>query len=283
MPYSQSDGNPLVVTFVDKRYIPVLANWLAFACRVGNFDICIYCLDRETEDFAKAAGLGVESVNWDGSFENLWALRLRILADLVEEGRSIVHTDSDCIWLADPLLNGFGSGADLIFSQGTIHPASVHEKLGFVLCCGLFRVNPGAGGSQFLRKLAEHVEHTKDDQASVNELLLSAETVWDRSDTPDYRLRFRNSTFPCWTETLRGVCTREQITIDLVPHKLVQRIPDPTALEREVIAKHHFSAKDAKAKLDEFRKQGLYALVQNWDKLEPGALLEDYLGTFPKD
>jgi len=62
MPYSQSDGNPLVVTFVDKRYIPVLANWLAFARRVGSFDICVYCLDRETVEFAKGAGLGAELI-----------------------------------------------------------------------------------------------------------------------------------------------------------------------------------------------------------------------------
>ncbi len=271
----EGSGETLVLLFCDSRYLPVLANWLLFARRLGSIRVCVYALDEATEAFGRRVGVEAKRLEWDGTKAGLWATRLRVIADLCNRGIPLITSDADCIWLRDPrpLMD---RSADLVFSQGTVFPRRVHQRWGFVLCCGLFCVHPTTAAASFLRLAAQHVETSGDDQVTINEMLLDGQTRWERIDAPDYRLRMSEETFSAWVRPTRGVSDEYGLTVDLLPHRLVQRIPDPIAREADVVAKHYLTPKDAEAKIDEFRRQGLCALRDDWRTVAIGASIEDY-------
>lgn len=250
----------LVVTFCNKDYVPVLANFLAApgAPQINRFRV--YCLDIETSAFADRMGIESVQVEWDGDFGSLWQKRVQIFSELTLAGQDFVHTDVDALWLENPLTVVSQLDADLAFSQGTIHPSDVLSKWGFVLCCGFFAVKAGDASLRFLTKLAEHVQETGDDQTSTNQLLAQAGMEWQGTSKPDYRLEVLDQRFNCWLTERYGRCEAWDLSVALLPHGTFQRIPDPIGDLRRVHLKHPLSSKEASKKLEEFEKQNLFFL-----------------------
>lgn len=197
--------------------------------------------------------------------------------NLVGAGQDFVHSDADAIWLRDPVEDWMSTDTDMIFSQGTIHPSDAHAAVGFVLCCGLFRINATAASARFLDLVAEHVVSTGDDQYSVNEVLRTNGAAWDKATVPDYRLRMRGKPFSCWKNPIEGECAQLGLRVALIPHSVVQRIHDPIDTNGRVCVKHLLTPKKAGEKLDRLRREGLLFIREDWRELPPQASFKDYL------
>ena len=256
---------PEIITFCNSAYIPVLANFLAAPGAPAPAALTVYGLDPETTSFAEQAGAIARPLDWSGSLGVLWKARLKVFQDLLAEGRSFVHTDVDALWLRTPLDALLAPEPDMTFSQGTIHPPEGHEARGFVLCCGLFRMNATDAARRFLERVADDIPATSDDQSSVNRVLLADGVVWDGAETPDYRLRMRGKRFSCWKRTLIGRAPGDGLTVGLTPHGLVQRIHDPVDTVGRVHVSHPLSPKSAKEKLNLFSELGLLFVSRDRD------------------
>ena len=269
-------GSPLIVTFCSRDYIPVLANFVAALRKRKQRPLRIYCLDAETYEFCLSADVQARMLTWDGSLESLWTKRVAVFCELIADGHDFIHSDVDAVWFRDPVDLWTSDDVDMVFSQGTIHPPDAHQALGFVLCCGFFRMNATGGVERFLDRLAGHVARTGDDQESVNRVLIEAGTQWQNIETPDYRLRVRGQSFNCWKEPVQGYCQELDLTISLIPHSVVQRTEDPSDTMDRVCVKHPLAAKDPRDKLEELGRQGLLAVRQDWYDLPSSAVFADY-------
>lgn len=271
-----SDPALRVVTFCNRAYLPVLANFLAAPHAPDRDDLVLYGLDPETRAAAEEAGIEARALDWSGDLATLWQARIDVFRALAAEGTDLIHTDADALWVGPGTLDWLTRDTDLAFSQGTVFPPEVHAATGFVLCCGLFRANATPATLRFLEIVGEDVARTGDDQVSVNGVLLGAGTVWAGAGTPDYRLRMRDTAFSCWKRPLTGTAPGLGLSVRLVPHSVVQRIRDPLDLDGRICVSHPLSPKVAGEKLDLFRDSGLLFIREDWRSLPGDAPLDAY-------
>lgn len=247
---------PLVVTFSDWAYQPILENWLAHLSILGVGNVRVYALDARTERWCKQRAIDTEPIDWDGSLSGLWARRLLVFRDLIESGIEFVHSDSDAIWLRNPFGTSDQYEDDLVFSQGTIWPPETFQHWNFVLCCGWFRVRPSTATLAFFRDLIADVAISGDDQRSVNNLLVRRSLRWP--DTPaDYELPFKDHAVQCWHAPRRGRTADGTLGVTLLPHAQYQRLPEPT--DRAVL-KHFLTPKQCDKKVAALRQANLWRL-----------------------
>jgi hypothetical protein len=251
-------AQPIIVTFSDWNYQPILENWLAHLSVLGVGGVRVYCLDEKTQRWCIERNVGAELLPWDGNLSGLWKQRLTVFNDLIEKGVEFIHSDSDAVWLKNPLAPGSSAiqDEDLVFSQGTFWPPDIFLQLGFVLCCGWFWVKPSAGARAFFRDLIEDVASTGDDQISVNRLLHRRSTRW--LDKPaDYQLAFRGQKINCWHSPQRGRSADGSLSVALLPHAEYQRLP--VASDKAVV-KHLLTPKRCEEKKVALRGAGLWKL-----------------------
>jgi hypothetical protein len=251
-------SEPLIVTFADAHYLPLLTLWLGNLRRLGLRRIRIYSLDADTLTWCKAQGVDAEELAWQGDLGDLWVKRVRIFSSLLQAGDEFIHSDTDAIWIRNPLQVGSASGRseDLLFSQGTIWPPDVHDRWGFVLCCGWFWARPSSAVLAFFRALETDVQVSGDDQMSVNRLLAAGGTHWTADRTGDYQLPFAGRMVQCWSEPIRGQMISAPLTVALLPHCEFQRLPESS--ERAIV-KHFVTPKNCAQKLQVLRHFGLIA------------------------
>jgi hypothetical protein len=245
---------PLVVTFCDSGYLPLLALWSRRVRALGVRELRVFGLDAATVEWCRSEDVPAESMDWNGDLRTLWLRRIRIFRRLVAEGLDFIHSDIDAIWLDNPLAaeSVREEPAQLLFSQGTVWPPDVLDRWGFVLCCGWFRVIASAQTQDFFDALACDVERTGDDQVSVNRLLLARGLRWESPDGEAYRLPFQDRHIQCWTRTRRGQVG--ELTVGLLPHREFQRLPEPSA---RAVVKHYLTPKNCEQKLQVLRALGL--------------------------
>ena len=71
-----------------------------------------------------------------------------------QEGFTFIHSDTDAIWIANPIPEIFRDGApDLRLTQGTVSPGKLLLKWGFVVCVGLFWARPTPFTQRFFHLL----------------------------------------------------------------------------------------------------------------------------------
>ena len=252
LPSRHAPLDPLVITFSDAAYLPLLEIWLARMRQLGVAPVRVYCLDAPTLAWCRSEGVACELVRWSGSLQDLWLQRVRIISSLLATGQEIIHSDTDAVWTKNPLREGSArlGEQDLMFSQGTVWPDDVHDRWGFVLCCGWFRARPSPAACRFFQALEVDIAVTADDQISVNRLLLAWGVQWKRS-TSDYRLSFRDRTVQCWHSPLTA--TAGSLSVALLPHREFQRLPEPGG----GIVKHYLTPKDCTLKIEALRAHGL--------------------------
>jgi hypothetical protein len=248
-------SEPLIVTFADARYLPLLAIWLDKLQRLDLHRIRIYGLDPPTLDWCRERGIDVAPVEWRGGLGELWVKRIAVFRELLATGQEFIHSDADAIWLRNPLQEGSARdrGEDLLFSQGTIWPPDVHERWGFVLCCGWFWARPTPVVGAFFKALESEVQKTGDDQICVNRLLAAAGLVWERAGRGDYQLAFQDHALQCWSAPIRASLPTAPLSVALLPHGEFQRLPEPTD---RAIVKHYLTPKNCDEKLTVLRRFG---------------------------
>lgn len=256
-------ASPLIVTFVTHGYIDVTANWLAFVAKLGlTAHVRIVTLDDASRD-AFPAALTVHAPLDTTDLGGLWVHRIQVIGRFLAAGYDVVHSDSDAVWLRDPLPFMASCSADMVFSQGTVWPPDVHARHGLVLCCGLFRLTACDGVRAFMRAVEARVAADRDDQVSINRLLDEAGVRW-RIDTP-YRIPFRDTAFTASRSVIRAAAG-DGPSVAVLPHHLFPRLVDCVdgtsivdAADGEVMVAHPLSGKTRAEKQAVLSALGLWA------------------------
>jgi hypothetical protein len=249
-------SDPLTVTFVDAAYLPLLRVWLPRLRELGVTRLQVFCLDDITYDWCVSQGVAAEVLDWSGNLRDLWVQRIRIFSALLAAGEAFVHSDIDAIWMRNPLREGSACGRDedLVFSQGTVWPPDIHDKWGFVLCCGWFRARPSLACQAFFQGLERDVRVTGDDQISVNRLLAQLGAQWSQGRTGEYQLPFRDRLVQCWSQPVQARTTAGPLSVALLPQREFQRLPEESAA---AVVKHYLTPKSCPEKLQVLRDYGL--------------------------
>jgi hypothetical protein len=247
---------PLVVTFADSGYQPLLQIWLRRLQELGIERVKVYCLDSAVQEWCQKQGVDSAQVSWSGALVDLWQQRIRIFRTLLAAGEEFIHSDIDAIWIHNPLYRGAAAGRDedLLFSQGTVWPFDVHRRWGFVLCCGWFWAKPTAPVLAFFEALEADVKLTGDDQISVNRLLSAMGARWSHADADEYCLRLREHVVQCWSRPIRATTTIGSLSVALLPQREFQRLPEDT---EHAIVKHLLTPKNCQQKLSVLQAYGL--------------------------
>jgi hypothetical protein len=251
-------SEPLVITFADSGYRPLLAIWLEQLKALKVRRVRVYALDAALLDWCRERQVDSSGIVWQGDLRDLWVQRIAVFSALLASGEEFIHSDADAIWVRNPLEVGSARerDEDLVFSQGTIWPPEVYSRWGFVLCCGWFWARPTRGARQFFAALAPDVAASGDDQLSVNRVLAAAPMRWECGRGPDYRLPFNGKALSCWTAPIRGTNLDASLSVALLPHCEFQRLPE--ASDRALV-KHYLTPKNCEQKLLVFRRLGLIA------------------------
>jgi len=263
----RASGHPVIIAFADSRYTDVLMNWLVALAlqRIDNY--LVMALDRDLHQLLTAHDIPCVLCELNGDLGDLWVERVRVFAALCAAGIDFIHSDVDAIWLRDPRHAHLGAtDVDLIASQGTVWPHDVHERFGFVLCCGLFLLRSSAASQQLIADLLSDVAMTRDDQVSLNRLLADRRITW-RTKPPDtyYIEAGGPRRFLCSKSPIVGH-TPDGLRVSLLPHHLFQRVPLPLA---EIpFVSHPLTPKEPNAKLAEFARLGWLFIRPDWRQHE---------------
>lgn len=228
-----------IILFANYNYLPVVQNWIVSAERVGIKNYVVICLDQKLYDHFRKKSIPVLLRPCDLNLEKLWIHRIKVIHELLEKGYNIIHTDADAVWMKDPIPYLNNINADLVFSQGTYWPRDIHEKWGFVLCCGFFFIKNKNDTRLFIQKLFERVKKDKDDQISCNRLLYELGTNWKYNEHK-YTLEFNGTRFDAYEDILMGECG--ELEVALLPHAKFQRIAQSS---EDIYVKHIISEKNS--------------------------------------
>lgn len=256
----------LLIAFADSRYTDVLMNWLVALALQQVDNYLVIALDRALHQLLTAHGIPSVLCELRGDLGDLWVERVRVFAALCAAGIDFIHSDVDAIWLRDPRQSYFrAADADLIASQGTVWPHDVHQRFGFVLCCGLFSLRSSAASKQLLAELLPHVAATRDDQISLNRLLAERQIVWRAQPGDTYYVTAGANRFLCSKSLIVGHA-EDGLRVAVLPHHLFQRLP--LQLGDIPFVSHPLTPKDPQAKLEEFARRGWLFVRPDWRQRE---------------
>jgi Nucleotide-diphospho-sugar transferase len=243
LPETSQNKGPLVVVFADSKYQVVLDKWLEAIQRLGIHNYLVVALDHSLCEEMEQRRISALYRPCPANLESLWIHRTDVLLELLKAGYDLVHSDADAFWIKNPLDEFiYDKDHDLIFSPGTYWPQEVHRKWGFVLCCGFFYAQSNSKTLAFFEELAQAVRIDRDDQVSLNRLLLQRGLVWKLQDS--YELKIRGKSVKFFTQPAEG--NAGDLKICVLPHAQFQRIP---AAEDDLYIQHWLSDKTALAKL----------------------------------
>jgi Nucleotide-diphospho-sugar transferase len=243
-------GSSVIITFANALYADVLMNWLV-ALSLNSIDnYLVIALDRELHAFLSDRGIATLLCEMKNDLGDLWIQRVRIFATLCDAGVDFVHSDVDAVWLRDPRRSYFtDANVDLVASQGTVWPPDVHQRFGFVLCCGLFRLRSTPVSRQLLTDLEPHVVVSRDDQVSLNRLLAARSIKWHAQPADTYYVALGTKQFLCSRTLMRGVATGGLRAANL---------------DGEPYVCHFLTPKDPQAKMREFARHGHLFVRTDW-------------------
>ena len=256
--------NNVIVAFANDKYGRVLSNWLVGLEKLGDFPVIVCALDQRTEQRMADQGVDVARVKASEDLSDLWLARVRVVHELVENGFHVLHTDTDAFWAKDPTSLVFGSTEDIVASQGSIHPKTVLAEWGHVLCFGFVYFRSTAASKWVLKKLLAAAETTAafDDQRALNEALLESGVQWNVPDER-YTLSIFETDFQCSKTPMQGVGQTSEgdpLTVRLLPHRLIQRIPNELETASERVVLHPYSEKTGAGTKEVLESEGAWLI-----------------------
>lgn len=240
--------SPLAVVFSNIDYLQVLENWLAAIKKIHVENYLVVSLDEELHQQLQSREIPSLLRPCVNNLKELWVHRMRVLLELLNENSVIIHSDADAVWIKNPVSYLQEIDSELIFSQGTVWPLDVHEQWKFVLCCGFFLVRRSAASLSFFNEVFEQVKIEKDDQLSINRLLLKKGIAWEEAKRP-YTLRYNQHDFVC-SDAIR--CGRiGNLSVALLPHSGFQRLFQKA---ETIYVRHILSPKNSDSILETLEK-----------------------------
>ncbi|MFU8884987.1 MAG: putative nucleotide-diphospho-sugar transferase [Cyanobacteriota bacterium] len=248
-------GQPVVVTFANRDYVHVTRNWLHAIMKVRvKATIRIIALDQESRDEFPPEHTQYHPFSLD-NLSSFWAFRIKILREILEEASAIIHSDSDAVWLKNPLPLIDKCKSDMVFSQGTVWPPDVHVRHGIVLCCGFFYIRRTNDALKFLSSLEKRAEVDGDDQVSLNRIVSESGIEWIVGNP--YQIPFRDTFFTASHEIIYSKAGGP-ISIAILLHHTVARQID--AIKPCMVVAHPLSDKTGADKKAILSNLGLWNL-----------------------
>ncbi len=244
------DNGNVVLVFCNSDYKPILENWICNTEVVGEVPLVVCALDDQLANDLAEIGFHTCHIPWSGKLPDLWRLRLLAIRDLVKLGFNVTHSDSDAVWLKDPLPILNDISADVVASQGTVWPRTALAAWEHVLCFGFICFRSSQATQKLLDRMVDkalEVGDLFDDQKVLNELLVDARMEWE-FPKDGYSLKLKESAFVCHKETILGVGELEEgtpIQVGLLPHRQFQRLPNTVERSEDRVVAHPYADKNA--------------------------------------
>jgi hypothetical protein len=254
----------VVLCFCNAAYLPVLRRWLELARQAEVRGLLVVSFDAATRRFCQEQGIATVSaeIDFPADLGELWRYRLALTRRLLHAGLSVLLSDLDAYWLADPLPRLQGGHAHIVASQGTVHPRDVFEQTGLVLCCGFIYFRCSAPTLDALNQLCEAAVSDPDDQRVLNRWLLQQGLRWQIPPSlgrTHHAVGARNLAFTSYDGDLEGE-TGNGLRVRLLAHRDFQRVLDPRV---RPIVSHVHVPKRSEAKLDAHALLARYPAVRD--------------------
>lgn len=246
------DGT-VVLSFCNAAYLPVLRRWLELARQADIRGLLVVSFDAATSEFCQEQGVATvpAEMNFPADLGELWRYRLELTRRLLHAGLSVLLSDLDAYWLADPMPRLRRGQAHIVASQGTVHPRDVFEQTGLVLCCGFIYFRSSAPTLDALNQLSEAARSDPDDQRVLNRWLLQQGLRWripPGLGRSSHAVAGRDLAFTAYDGDLEGE-TGGGLRVRLLAHRDFQRVLDPRV---RPIVSHLHRPKRSGAKLDAY-------------------------------
>ena len=173
--------NLKIISFCNYPYREIALNWVKHleALSIDNYEVL--CLDAESDEYLKSHGchsrvLDEFNGDWISGCKHTMR-RTLIFKKYLEEGYDIIHSDTDALWLKNPIPELIESNSQDIIVSTVRHkgafPPEVREAFGFTCCMGWIFFRSNKNTINYLDKFLNTREVKGSDQKNFNEFLLS--------------------------------------------------------------------------------------------------------------
>lgn len=234
----------IVMQVVNKKYIEYQTNFINVMEMNSQFtkdNLFLMCLDDES--FSTFTSFGINCVNLENITEGLsnegekrhkiWETRVEYVSCLVRAGHDVIMSDSDALWLRDPM-EIFDSHMDssIIASRG-IFPPRAKREWGTAMCMGfIFFRSTGTVMNTFQKLMKHFVDEFHDDQIALNEAALEMGVVWNKGSDMKYEgstgfatgiIDLKNNTSLVSSFIEKDDDLSETMEVTLIPHDIATR------------------------------------------------------------
>ena len=254
---ARRSSQPPYLVFGNQNYRDVILNWISAAERVAVSNVIVVAYDRTLSKELKRQKIDTVHVPMPGGKENLW-WRLFVFEAMCRAGIDFVHCDADAVLLRNPTpyLESFPA-ADLIISQETVHPQSVAESRGFVVCMGFFFLRGTSDSLEMISEALRTIPFTGTDQAALNSVLPLDPADWDWGLGNRISREHRGVIF-CFLDEEVVLRKSGSPVVVLLPHPLFQRFF--LGLDSNPFLVHPLASQNARSKISLLQSYGLWFL-----------------------
>ena len=242
----------VVMVFADSAYQDVLDRWLESFSSVTSRSLLIVAMDEKLYRRQKSRGYHVALAACENAFGAKMEHRTSVIRSVLEHGFNVVHSDVDAYWRADPVDEYIHAvDADIVASQGTIWPPEALHEWGFVLCSGFAAYRSTTNVIELLGRVEVLTREFGSDQRAFNVVLQEDGLKWQKGARGNYQLAYKEREFTCFPYTLMGV--GRSVRVALMPHRVIQRLPEPSSSLQPYVVHWVTKKGDASAKSDSLR------------------------------
>jgi len=186
-----NSGNKLTMNYkifgyTNFHYVYLAKYWSNYMDKLG-LDYTLYCIDQKSFDHLtkkkKKCVFYRDQAQDRFDFTDFGLIRFKILLDLLSKYEYVIYSDTDAIWIGNPLGDILKEPYDIHLS--TVHhkeayPQSVRNKWGITVCTGWMGFNRSS--SDLIRNFISHYHlFNGNDQQKFNEFLYSINNRIDKS------------------------------------------------------------------------------------------------------
>ena len=168
-----------IIAFGNSRYKRIAHNWALYLYHHGIDNYIVYSLDRDIYDYLHENKINTELLPMD-MFQGEkydWRGRVKFIANLLNEGVDVLHSDLDAIWLKTPL-KFIENDYDIVASTGT-YPIDIFQRVGYTLCMGWIYYKSSTVVKGLLKTiLGQSNSVSFDDQVEFNREIFNNENKW---------------------------------------------------------------------------------------------------------
>ncbi len=173
--------NYIIITTVNKNYLKIFDLWYHYFQKTNYASILrVITIDKESNDYISKKSIETIYLGKPTSnFNKIVVWRFDIIFNLLKQGKSVIQTDADAIWVDANLEHIINEKFDIQISVEYGIPEDVLAKWKFTLCTGFAIFHSNDSVLSFYKYFLEYCADIKDDQMAFNRLLLKNGMEWE--------------------------------------------------------------------------------------------------------